>query len=460
MSMTRSFLRSRVRKSYSSGLDIDGTVERLKTALSKCWDAQVREFLLSSLTEAETLGLMERPDPSELARIEERASSYLGEGLKEAARRPVIEAGHGAYLTGKRAVDVDFSLTQPDTNALALLEDQALSWVRDSYENNISAELNAAIKEYFERGQTRIQLSDNLEELLARTKRPRMMGYFDLLADHITTRIGEMGHVSGYEEAGVESVEVVAVLDDRTSEICRHMHGRIIPVRALSDQRDLLLDAAKRHDFEATKRAQPMLSGSKAMNILAMDRTSDIIGTGGVALPPYHFRCRTTTVAHFEPAGYHERVREWAINGEIPQKEQAGLIRYAVNARWGAHGAVWPKSYGGDGQKHPVAFVHFKKHGKELGVASLAEYNTGAINLIRGGARDVYLAVKEKEHPYPVLLFHNPKTRELAIVNIKGQHLASYYIIDADKWEKRFAKHEIRFKLKGGLTKWIKSAFS
>lgn len=455
MSMTRSFLRSLVRKSYSSGLDIDGTVGRLKTALSKSWDSQVREFLLSCLTEAEALGLREKPDLSELSRIEGRASSYLGEGLKEAARRPVIEAGHSAYLIGKKAVGIDFSLTQPDTNALAILEDQALSWVRDSYENNISAELNAAIQGYFQQGQTRIELSDNLETLLAEAKRPKMMGYFDLLADHIATRIGEMGHVSGYEEAGIDSVEVVAVLDDRTSDICRHMHGRIIPVSTLVRQRDLLLDAAKRHDFDATKRAQPMLSGAKAMDILSMGRTTDITGSG-VALPPYHFRCRTTTVAHFAPADYHERVREWAINGEVPRREQAGLIDFARNARWGTHPVVWHKRYGGDGKEHPTVFVHYKRHAS----ASMEEYNAAAMNLIRGGPRDVYLAIEEKRHPYPVLLFHNPQTREIAIVNVKGQTLASYYIMRSGQWESKFTRREICIKLRGGLRKWIRSELS
>ncbi len=334
-----------------------------------------------------------------------------------------------------------------------------MSWVRDSYENNISDELNASIRAYFEQGQTRIQLSENLEELLARTKKPKMRGYFDLLADHITTRIGEMGHVAGYEEAGVESVEVVAVLDDRTSDICRHMHGRIIPVSALVNQRDRLLDAAKRHDFDATKRAQPMLSGSRAFDVLSKDRTGDIVSSG-VGLPPYHFRCRTTTVAHFEPADYHARVREWAINGEIPRKEQSTLIQYASNAKWGTLEVVWYKKDGGDGKKHPTALVHFRRHAKDLQIKSMAEYNERAMNLIRGGSRDTYLVIEDKKHPYPVLFFHNPKTRELAVVNVKGQHLASYYRMKNGQWEKKLVKQNVRVKLEGGLMKWTAFALS
>ena len=90
----------------------------------------------------------------------------------------------------------------------------------------------------------------------------------------------------------------------------------------------------------------------------------------------------------------------------------------------------------------------------------MSEYNEAAMNLIHGGSRDVYLVIAKKEHPYPVLLFHNPKTRELAVVNIKGQHLASYYRMRSGQWEKKLAKQNAYVKLKGGLMKWIKSTLS
>lgn len=452
---------SRVIKKHSSGISdrLDKTVERLKTALSKGWDAQVREFLLGQVGDAEALGLTGKLDFEELERLELHAKEYLGEGLREAARRPVIEAHNDTYALGKRAAGVDFSLTQADLNTLNILEHQSLTWVRDAYENNISAELNEALRAYFKEGLTRIHLSERLEELLSKTKRPKMLGYFDLLADHVATRAAEIGHVSGYEDADVEAVEVVAVLDDRTSDICRHMHGRIISVSTLAKQRDSLLEAARNNDYDAAKRAQPMLSGKRAAEILSMDRTSDITGSS-VGLPPYHFRCRTTTVARFEPADYHERVREWAINGEVPKKELSTLIQYAANASWGTHPVTWQEKHGGDGEKHPAVFVHYKRHAAALRANSMAEYNEAAMNLIRGGSRDVYLTIEKKEHPYPVLLFHNPKTRELVVVNVKGQRLASYHRLRVDQLEKKLPKLDVSVKLGGGVMKWIKSALS
>jgi hypothetical protein len=148
------------------------------------------------------------------------------------------------------------------------------------------------------------------------------------------------------------------------------------------------------------------------------------------------------------------------INGEIPAKEQPKLIQYASNARWGTHSVIWDKNDGGDGIQHPAAFVHYKKHTRQLNIGSLEKYNSSAVNIIRGGASDVYAAIKDKTYPYPVLYFHDPKTRELVIVNVKGQNIASYYMMDNSKFDGKMSAQDVTVKLKGGLTKWIKSALS
>ena len=115
-------------------------------------------------------------------------------------------------------------------------------------------------------------------------------------------------------------------------------------------------------------------------------------------MPPYHFRCRTTTVAHFEPADTWQKASHWAIDGKVPKREIPRLLDYARNARWGTHLRPWERSAGGDGQKHPTAFVHFKKHGlREMEFRTLEEYNQALISLVRRADRDVYLAIHKKE---------------------------------------------------------------
>ena len=91
-----------------------------------------------------------------------------------------------------------------------------------------------------------------------------------------------MGHVSGYEDAGIEYAEIVAVMDDRTSPICRHLNGRIIPVSAMSAQRDQLLAASKSRSIAAAKKAQPMLSATSGigLDVLNTTKTGQIIEQG------------------------------------------------------------------------------------------------------------------------------------------------------------------------------------
>lgn len=437
-------------------LPLDRIVSMLKTALSKTWGIQRREFMIDVLRDAETLGTKEAPIPGEKELLLRKAEAHLGEGLAEAARRPVLSANMDAYAVGLRAVSADFSFTLPDLDALEALRGQTLFWVRNAYNRALQEEMTAALDDYFTRGGTRIELAARLETFLT-GKEPAMRGYFDLLADHNATRIAEIGHVSGYEQAGTEYVEIHAVLDEKTSRICRHLHGRLIPVSALSSQRNSLLDAARRGDFEAAKSIQPLFSGASEAGLLAESRTSRLVGQG-VGMPPYHFRCRTTTVAHYEPAEYWRRAAHWGIDGEMPAKETSRMLDYARNARWGTHSAVWGKTFGGDGKEHPTSFVHYKKHGRDIGASSMTEYNERIDSLIRRGGRDAYMVIRRKEYPYPQLLFYDEKSRELAVINIKGQQIASFFEAEGFKFEKLLKRNDVVLKLEKmrGVVKWTR----
>ena len=440
-----------------TALPLNAIILALKTALSKAWTEQRRALLFDVLDEGRTLGLQETPDRAELDRLVGKAEGYLGMGLAEAARRPVWQAEMAAYRVGLQAVSADFSFTLPDMEALDVLRGYTLFWVQNSYTQWLQDEMVEALNEYFTEGRTRIELAARLERFLT-SKEPRMQGYFDLLADHNATRIAEIGHVTGYERAGVEYAEIVAVLDERTSPICRHLHGRIIPTSALSSQKECLLEAAKKLDMKAARKAQPMLSGASEAAVLLEQKTSKIVAQG-IGMPPYHFRCRTTTVAHFEPADTWQKASHWAIDGEAPRTDIPSLLDYARNARWGMHLRLWERSRGGDGRQHLTAFVHFKTHGeREMGFRSLEEYNQGLVSLVRRAGRDVYLAIRKKEHPYPVLIFRDERTQETAVINLKGQQFATFFRPSNKRFEALLRDYGISLKLESArsVMKWIR----
>lgn len=431
---------------------IDLLVEDLKTALSKAWDRQTREYMLS-LLDYSALG--DTITGADIEYVQEMAASFLGTGLEEAARRPVINLTDRAYAHGKSLAAIDYALKAKDIESMKELHRYGFFWVGQTYDRFVSKDVQGLLREYFDKGLTCAQLAEGMSILMRDRETPRMRGYFELLADHLTTKVAEMGHLSGYEEAGVEYVEIVARLDDRTTDICRHLHGRVIPIGIMQNQRNRILDAAHRGDMEAAKSAQPMIGSKRTQDILSMGRTSNITAQG-IGLPPYHFRCRTTTAAHFQPADYTDRVRQWAYDGDVPKKEVGKLLDLARNSHWGTHKQIFPKRHGGDGRAHPVFMVHAAKHGKnsELNMTP-TEYNQGVMNLIRRADREAYLVIMDKRHPHPVLYFRDPKTREFAVVNVDGKQIATYHIVDEENFSQKLRKCEIALQISAkGVMKW------
>lgn len=76
----------------------------------------------------------------------------------------------------------------------------------------------------------------------------------------------------GYADAGIDRYEILATLDMRTSDICRGKDGKIY------DEKDYM---------------------------------------PGKTAPPFHVRCRTTTIPYFDESEYTERERRQSENGLI-----------------------------------------------------------------------------------------------------------------------------------------------
>lgn len=86
---------------------------------------------------------------------------------------------------------------------------------------------------------------------------------------------GSLAQQDCFKELGVEEYEIVATLDDRTSEICQAMDGQHFPMK----------------DFEA-----------------------------GVTAPPFHVNCRTTTCPYFND--------EFSLGGERAARGEDGEVYY------------------------------------------------------------------------------------------------------------------------------------
>lgn len=120
---------------------------------------------------------------------------------------------------------------------------------------------------------------------------PKVNNYYDLVVRNAVNRSRNYGRVRHYERIGVAEIEVVAVMDKKTSAICREMNGRRIKTQTAVDYVD---ECVKTPLNELTEKfAWPSSTQTKSFNGMSTD---DIMKKIGCKLPPYHGRCRTTTV--------------------------------------------------------------------------------------------------------------------------------------------------------------------
>ncbi|PID35172.1 MAG: hypothetical protein CR964_01070 [Rhodobacterales bacterium] len=283
----------------------------------------------------------------------------------------------GAEEVGQ-ATGVAIAFMRPDLDALDALKRSNLVAVGGSWNSYTSKKLEVILTQYFTEGMTREGLTQRLaEEFAGATERG--MAYWEARADLLATRTREIGRISGYERAGITHVQVRAHLDARTSDICKAMHGRIISVANMRAQADAYQKAENAQNLPEMKRIWTLHDTKADLSNIA---TRDLKGT---ASPPYHFRCRTTTVAYFGP----------------PSDDPIADLRQRVTdrepARTGDKALVRDRAAQAGFMSDKAARSKFQRHRKNLPTRKLSGYETDARALINDPDAQVLLSARVPE---------------------------------------------------------------
>lgn len=387
---------------------------QLRDAYTRVFDKAARDALRDALDRLRDLppGDFTHTDAAHILDVLEGRMG--GAALSGALNGPVINLTDALYRTGAAevgaATGVDIAFGRPDFDALKLIQKDNLHWIDNSWNARNNTIFRKALDDYFDKGISRADLIQRFaEEFPALAARGKV--YFELLADHAATKTREMGRVTGYERAGVEYVQVRAHLDHKTSAMCRNMHGRVIAVRRLSDQRASYLDAVRRGDVDAAKSAWPW-PGEKAAAAISTTATKDL--AANIGSPPYHGRCRTITVAYLPTGGAASEWERAAYDREpLSRKQAAALIDHCKAASW---------------RNAQALADHYEKHGKALW-GTMPAYNNAAVDLIRRADRDVYLSVRGGRLK---ALFVQPgatpkASYAMAVVDVLGQDIETLH---------------------------------
>lgn len=335
---------------------------QLQQAMTNAWTDTMREGIASALDRLRDLGpgKFTKEDGAAILRVLE--ASVGSEAIQAAMRDPVIKLTDALYRMGAeevgKAAGIAIAFNRPDLDALDVLKSGNLYWIGNSWNVNTQNKMAAILEDYFTEGMTREGLTARMAEDFG-TLAERGRRYWEILADHTATKTRELGRVTGYERAGVAHVQVRAHMDERTTKICRHMHGRVIAVKRLRKQADAYLDAVSKRNEPAAKSAWVMHGADADLSDVPTGKLDD--GTAG---PPYHFQCRTITIAYFPPRDELAQIEQAIYDRAELTPDQLGHIEArAKDARW-----MDAKS-----EKR-----HWTKHGGRLKTRRMADYEGAA----------------------------------------------------------------------------------
>ncbi|MDD3467259.1 MAG: hypothetical protein PHE67_08935 [Campylobacterales bacterium] len=178
----------------------------------------------------------------------------------------------------KNGVKMNFGAQ--DTDAISSLNKRLL-WVNDNYSTRTQKKLEEILTKAYSGAYTKDEfmqvLRDSFDEY-ARLEPVKLQS----AADFLLRQGRNIGTAIAAKKMGIKYLRVVAVMDEKTTSICRIMNGKLIPVS------DAMAQIGTLYAADNVKEA------TKAYNLKPNTQDLYIKGTlSDVRLPPYHFGCRT-----------------------------------------------------------------------------------------------------------------------------------------------------------------------
>ncbi len=262
----------------------DNLRRKLSNLLLIEWDKRSKEVLdefLRELSLSDT-NLTKKEINERLKRIGQILGVNFAAGVDTGVNKILFDTYRIAQ-TDQLGVIPKFNLT--DRRALKWLHENHIYWIGTYYDRILNKKIKSVADEVIKEGLSRKEAGKRLKDKF-KDEFKKSRYYWEGLSNHAVTRAREFGHTEAYVKAGIIEVEIVAVMDNRTTPICREMNGKIIPVKRMVELRDKIISAK---NPEQVKKIDKWLD------------VKDVKGKDGedlplsASMPPYHFGCRTTT---------------------------------------------------------------------------------------------------------------------------------------------------------------------
>lgn len=277
-----------VEASEASIAKVEAMLEKL---LLESWSAQAQKAIKEAAKVIESFSGPLTQDEVQL--IVAAVAKAMGPDFASLTKEEATRLVGTAYLLGRKvtaqAIGLKPKLAIIDEAARAILTDHTVFWIGQHYDAALGGEIAGIVRELaLESGLGRVEVGRRLKEALGGVF-PKSDVYWRGLAATTVTRARALGAVQSLVEAEVEEYEIMAMLDERTCELCTHLNGKVFRTEHAVALRDALLEANTPEDV---KRIHPWRTFKEIK-----DWDEEKLASGGMSLPPYHLHCRCTYVA-------------------------------------------------------------------------------------------------------------------------------------------------------------------
>lgn len=188
-----------------------------------------------------------------------------------------------------------------DERTIESLGNSGIFWIQDAFEEGLQTQMNNIVESVLAQGESAFTLAEKLKEnfgdLVQGTE-----WYWYTVSSAVLNRTRNFANIRQYVKAGITKYEIVAVRDDRTTEICKFMDGRVFTVENAVNVIEDTLEANEPQDI---KDSHPWLGWDEETGVpirmidgkeTTLPNDTAELESLGVSVPPFHGGCRTTTV--------------------------------------------------------------------------------------------------------------------------------------------------------------------
>ncbi len=190
-----------------------------------------------------------------ISQIQTQYGTEWAEEIRGESEKMITQMYHSSQtLTSNQfkysSVGLDNIVDKP---VIDVLEKQNNFWLKDAPSKTIGPQINSKSVQLINQGYGQKELKEELKNSIGGMIN-RSDWYWNVLSADVMNRARNFATINEFHKIGFEVYELVAVLDERTTEICRYMNGRVFTVEKARELIQETIDAGvPSSDFQIDK---------------------------------------------------------------------------------------------------------------------------------------------------------------------------------------------------------------